>query len=198
MALLLRFCVELSSMARHSFFCICEQHKPFLLLFVSCFFSSLFVGTDKVFFAYTSSFVTGDACYQDQTVFIGHNGVAFCQRCFYCEFFYVEGWHCMYFKENSIVEFKDHKESCSLTTKNICHLPHCQCLIKSKDPLLMWSCSSTLQSKNIFAATMTMTPKFGRLVTYLKQLLPIMFHDSLIAWSCEIMRQTKNTVPTTP
>ena len=79
--------------------------------------------------------------------------------------------------------------------------------IKSRDPLITWSCEITRQTKTIINSTTRLAvgsyqkrhmnvlsllaTKLGRTVTYLNSFLPIKSHDSFITWSYEITRQTK-------
>ena len=53
----------------------------------------------------------------------------------------------------------------------------------SHDPLIMWSCEITWQTKNISTTRVPMATKLGRTVTNLERLPPIKLFDPLVTWS---------------
>ena len=53
-------------------------------------------------------------------------------------------------------------------------------------------------NKHIFAITMPVVTKLGRMVTYHEGLPSIISHDLLITWSCEIIWQTKSIISPVP
>ena len=60
--------------------------------------------------------------------------------------------------------------------------------IKAHDPLIIWSCEITWQTKTISPLPVSMDAKLGRMLGY----PPISLLDPLVTWSCKIMEKTQN------
>ena len=106
-----------------------------------------------------------------------------------------------------------HVESCRSTTKYIisslsqclwpAKLTGCWLALRGLCPsnyMITWSHNITWQTKTITCpqATVLVTTKLGRIVTYFKELQTIKSYNALIMWSCKVLWQMIITISLLP